>query len=76
MPKPTRERYGSNLDGTYSWRMLPGMTNNAIPLQVILYGQNDQFYHAVIKNNLDEFHIRNAYKMWHFTDKCTLATTL
>jgi hypothetical protein len=42
--------------------MLPGMTNNAIPLQGILYWQNDQFYHAHTKNNLDEFHIRNAYK--------------
>jgi len=38
------------------------MTNNAIPIQVILYGQNDQFYHGLTKHNLDGFHIRNAYK--------------
>ena len=50
------------LDGTYICRMLPGMAHNAIPIQGILYGQNDQFYHALIKYNLDEFHIRNAYK--------------
>jgi len=25
------------------------MTNNAIPLQGIFYGQNDQFYHALKK---------------------------
>ena len=42
--------------------MLPGMTNNAIPIQGILYGQNDQFYHALKKYNVDEFHIKNAYK--------------
>jgi hypothetical protein len=50
------------LDGTYNCRMLPGMTNNAIALQGILYGQNDQFYHALTKYSLDEFYIRNAYK--------------
>jgi len=38
------------------------MTNNAIPLQDVLYGQNDECYHALTKHNLDEFHIRNAYK--------------
>jgi len=50
------------LDGPYNCRMLPGMTNNVIPIQGILCGQNDQFYHALTKYNLDKFHIRNAYK--------------
>jgi hypothetical protein len=27
--------------------ILPGITNNAIPIQGVLYGQNDQFYHAL-----------------------------
>jgi hypothetical protein len=43
-------------------KMLPGMTNNAIPLQGILNGQNDQFYHALTKYNLREFHSSHAYK--------------
>jgi len=42
--------------------MRPGMTNNTIPLQGILYGQNDQLYHALTKYNVDEFPITNAYK--------------
>jgi len=56
--------------------MLPGMTNNVIPIQGILCGQNDQFYHALTKYNLDKFHIRNAYKNVTSYCKCTLATTL
>jgi len=42
--------------------MFPGMANIAIPIQGNFYGQNGQFYHALTKYNLDEFHIRNAYK--------------
>jgi NADH:ubiquinone oxidoreductase subunit C len=42
--------------------MHPGMTNNTIPLQGIIYGENDQFYRALTKHDVDEFPIRNAYK--------------
>jgi hypothetical protein len=50
------------LDGTYKCRILPGMTNNAIPIQGIVCGQNYKFYHALTKYNLIKFHIKNAYK--------------
>jgi hypothetical protein len=50
------------LNGTYNCRISPGMTNNAITTQGIPYGKNDQFYHALTKYSLDEFHNRNAYK--------------
>jgi hypothetical protein len=49
-------RYGTN-----NLTDVPGMTNNAIPLQGILGGKNDQFYHSLTKYNLEEFHFSNAY---------------
>jgi hypothetical protein len=42
--------------------MLPGMTNSASPLQGILLGKMINFTMLSQKNNLDEFHIKNAYK--------------